>query len=226
MERAYGYLRVSSAKQLEETGLSRQGAKITEFSENRYDLQGLFIEWGISGTLGLADRPALQETIERCKFPDGPKVIIVENADRWGRDGIFSVMLFKDCEKHGIKVISADGGHELTANDDPTSKMLQMVLAAVAEYAKSQLVARMRIGREIKKRDSGGVEGKEGQKPYGMKFDEATHIERMRELARNSRTAAEFMDSLNYEQIPTRSGKPWSRGVAHRIKKRILSGAK
>lgn len=225
MERAYGYLRVSSQGQLDGTGLSRQGDKITKFCDGRYDLQGCFIEWGVSGTLTTANRPALAECIERCRQENGPKVIIVENVDRWSRDAIVGVLLFRDCEAAGIKVIAADSGLELTVNDNPTSKFIQQILSGVAELQKDMLVARMRIAREMKKKATGGKEGKEGVKPYGELVEEAPYRSVVERLAAESSSSADFVGRLVRHGVPTRSGKPWSRSSAYKLRKRVLQNS-
>lgn len=223
MEKAYGYLRVSSPGQIEGTGIARQGDKISQFAEGRFDLQGLFIEWGVSGTLDAAGRPALAEALERCKTEDGPRVIIVENADRWGRDTIVSLLLFKECEECGIRVVSADSGQELTAGNDPTSKLLQQVQSAVAEYQKSQLVVRMRLARERLKRETGGKRGKEGVKAYGDLPGEEIYLPEITKLCTISKSSADFQNHLNRAGVPTRNGKPWARSSAYKLRKRVLA---
>jgi DNA invertase Pin-like site-specific DNA recombinase len=220
------YLRVSSQGQLGNTGFARQAEKISKFAVSRgWDCDRFWLEYGRSGTAGLESRPALAELLEVCKEPDGPKVILVENGDRWAREAILGLMLYRDCQDHGIQVFAADGGVELTATEgDATSLLIQQVLAAVAEFNKSQAVARLRLARQRLKRESGGQRGKEGTKPFGQLPAEQQYLEKIRKLVSLPCSCDTLACMLQDAGIPTRNGGPWTRSTAYKLRRRYANG--
>jgi hypothetical protein len=51
-----------------------------------------------------------------------------------------SEIILAEFRKTGVKVISADGGIDLTlGNDDPTGKLVRQILAAVSEFIRGFL---------------------------------------------------------------------------------------
>src|SRR5206468_2759910 len=97
--------------------------------------------------------------------------------------------------KVGVKVISADGGVDLTlGNDDPTGKLVRQILAAVSEWEKCLIVQKLRASR-LRMRRAG--QRCEGRKPYGETADEQAVIFKMKAWRKERRSFAEIAAALN-----------------------------
>jgi DNA invertase Pin-like site-specific DNA recombinase len=146
--KAFGYLRVSSAEQLKGDGFRRQEDAITAYAKrNRIEVVNTFRE-DVRGTTELEGREALAEL---CKKIDGNgvRMVLVERADRIARDLMVSEVLLQQFRERGVQVVECEGGNELTvANNEPTRVLIRQVLAAVAQFDKSCLVAKLRSVRD------------------------------------------------------------------------------
>lgn len=56
--------------------------------------------------------------------------------------------------KRGVRLLTASGD-DLTDSDDLGRKMMRQVAGAFAEYEKGRLIAKLRSGRERKRKDTG-----------------------------------------------------------------------
>jgi DNA invertase Pin-like site-specific DNA recombinase len=140
-------------------------------------------------------------------------MLVVERADRLGRDLIVSEMAVRAFAEAGVAIVTADTGQDLTDDNDPSRKLIRQVLNAVAEYERSALVAKLRAARERKKRNGGHSVGcyRFGQHPE--RPHEAATLARIRELRRTRRRRATLRDVagvLNAEGHPSRSGRSWT----------------
>lgn len=215
---AIGYLRVSSAAQAKDgrDGFPRQRAAIRAYcAGKRIELLEEHEDAGVSGTVPLVGREGLSRALERCTELQA-SMLIVERADRLGRDLIVSEMAVKAFADAGVSVVTADTGENLTAaEDDPSRKLIRQVLNAVAEYERSALVAKLRSARERKKRNGGHAVGcyRFGQHPE--RPDEAETLARIQELrrrlpGRRRMPLQELAEVLNQEGRASRSGRCWT----------------
>lgn len=218
--RAVSYLRVSSRTQIEGDGFPRQRATIAAFAAARgLDVVEEFRDEGVSGTLGLADRPGLTALLEAVTAA-GIDTVLVEKADRLARDLVESELLLRTFREHEVRVIEADGGNDLTsdAGTSPTAVLIRQVLGAIAEWEKSGLVAKLRAARERVRRQRGRCEGPPA---YGARDAEAAGLRRLLELATTPdgtrRSLAEIAATLTAERVPTRSGRPWARSTVQTL---------
>ncbi len=218
MGKAIGYCRVSSAGQAQDgkDGLPRQRAAIRAYcSGKKLELVEVHEDAGVSGTVPLEGRDGLATALQRCTELGVP-MLVIEKADRLGRDLIVSEMAVRAFAQAGVAIVTADTGQDLTdADSDPSRKLIRQVLNAVAEYERSALVAKLRAARERKKRNGGHGVGcyRFGQHPD--KPEEATTLARIQELRRlrqprRRATLSEIADLLNGEGRPSRSGKAWT----------------
>lgn len=219
---AVPYLRVSSKGQILGDGFDRQLDTI----QKRAEFENIFLktvvrEEGVSGTKDSGDRPALSSLLEALVQDPECSTILVERADRVARDLIVSELLLKECRELGITVIEAESGQDLTKDDpdDPTSRLIRQLLAAVAEFEKSSLVLKLRKARQRKK--GRGTGGKEGQKPYGALEHEKDGLRRIQELIDDGYGPSVIAECLNLEQIVTRRGGKWTKQSVHTIVQRL-----
>ena len=209
MQTAIAYLRVSGQGQVDGDGFERQRSAISRFARStRLHVAEEFRDEGVSRTRELENRPGLAAIMDRVE--DGEiRTVIVERADRLARDLMVSEVILDRFRLAGVRVLTADG-QDLTADDDPTRKLIRQVLGAVSEFDKSVTVLKLRTARERRRRRSGRCEGR---KPFGARPGEAEALALMRlrriTPGRPRRSFAQIAAELNLRRIPTRTGTPW-----------------
>lgn len=216
--KAIAYLRVSSAAQAKDgrDGFPRQRAAIRSYcAGKRIELVEEHEDAGVSGTVPLEGREGLSTALQRCSEV-GAGVLVVEKADRLGRDLIVSEMAVRAFSEAGVAIVTADTGQDLTdADNDPSRKLIRQVLNAVAEYERSALVAKLRAARDRKRRNGGHAVG---CYPFGRhpeRPDEVETLARIKELrrrigGRRRPPLAEVAATLESEGRRSRSGRPWT----------------
>jgi DNA invertase Pin-like site-specific DNA recombinase len=217
--KAFSYLRVSGKGQIDGDGFKRQAETISRYAKaNRIEIIQEFRDEGVSGTKEALDRPGLTDLFVAIKA-NGVRLVLVENATRIARDLMVSEIILAEFRKLGVKVISADGGVDLTlGNDDPTGKLVRQILAAVSEWEKCLIVQKLRASRLRIRRAGARCEGR---KPYGITPEEQAVVERMTALRREKKSFVDIAEALNAKGIPTRTG-PGTRWHPTQIQ-RILS---
>jgi DNA invertase Pin-like site-specific DNA recombinase len=202
-------------------GFPRQQDTILRYAKaNRFEVVQEFRDEGVTGTKEALDRPGLTDLFVALKA-NGVKVVIVENATRVARDLMVSEIILAEFRKLGVKVISADGGMDLTlGNDDPTGKLVRQILAAVSEWEKCLIVQKLRASRLRIRRAGGRCEGR---KPYGETPEDQVVVEKMKTWRKEKKSFVEIADALNAENIPTQSGgeSKWHPTQVQRVLKRV-----
>ena len=215
MTDAVGYLRCS--------GLAFDGETWTRQEEtiNRYaaahDIR--IVEWfrdeAVPGKTEMHNRPGLAACMARVEN-NGIKLVLVEISDRLARDSMISELIIREFQKHGVRVISASGGVDLTAGDDsnPTAKLVRQILAAVAEFDRCVTVLKLRAARERLRKQNGKCEGRSA---YGVRSGEKEILnEILGEYERGARPW-EIAVILNTKGVPTRYGKKWHGATVSKI---------
>jgi DNA invertase Pin-like site-specific DNA recombinase len=214
-------LRVSGKGQIDGDGFPRQQDTICRYAKaNRFEVVQEFRDKGVTGSKEALDRPGLTDLFVALKA-NGVRVVLVENATRVARDLMVSEIILAEFRKLGVKVISADGGVDLTlGNDDPTGKLVRQILAAVSEWEKCLIVQKLRASR-LRMRRSG--QRCEGRKPYGETPEERTVVEKMKTWRKERKSFAEIAAALNAEGVPPRSGaeSKWHPTQVQRVMKRL-----
>lgn len=227
--KALSYLRVSGKGQICGDGFPRQRTTIAAFAEvNGLDVVEEFRDEGVSGTLGLAERPGLTALLEAATAA-GIDTVLVEKADRLARDLVESELLLRTFREHEIGVIEADGGNDLTSDNDtsPTAVLIRQVLGAISQWERSGLVAKLRAARDRVRSQRGRCEGPPA---YGARGEEAAGLKRLLEVATDAdgrqRSLAEIAATLNAEQVRTRTGRPWARSTVQTLLARHRASAR
>ncbi len=222
--KAIGYLRVSSASQAQDgkDGFPRQRAAVRAYcTSKRLELVEEHAD-AVSGTTPLEGREALSEALRRCDVV-GASVLVVERVDRLGRDLVVSEMIVKAFRDAGVSIVSADTGESLTdAENDPSRKLIRQVLAALAEYERSALVAKLRAARDRKKRNGGHSVGCYRFGEHPERPGERETLARIRELrrvrgGRRRSSMADVAAVLNDEGRESRSGRTWSAAMVRDV---------
>ncbi|MCC7065855.1 MAG: recombinase family protein [Planctomycetes bacterium] len=219
MAKAIGYLRVSSAKQARDgkDGFPRQREAVRAYcTSKRIELVEEHADAGVSGTMPLEGREGLSTALARCTEL-GAEVLVVEKADRLGRDLIVSEMAVRAFAEAGVSIVTADTGQSLTdADNDPSRKLIRQVLNAVAEYERSALVAKLRAARERKRRSGGHSVGcyrfgEHPERPHEIETLALARMLRRRVPDRKRRPLALVAEMLNQENRLSRTGRPWTK---------------
>jgi DNA invertase Pin-like site-specific DNA recombinase len=212
MQKAFAYLRVSGKGQIEGDGFTRQRAAIKAYgAANELRITREFREEGVSGTIETMDRPAWAEMIATL-YSNGARVIIVEKLDRVARDLMIQEAAIADLRKHGFTLVSVQEP-DLMAND-PTRVLMRQLMGAVAQYDKSQIVAKLRGARMRKRAKEGRCEGR---KPYGFYDGENAVIERMKALKAEGLGFDRIAAQMNAEGLGTRTRGKWHGVMVNRI---------
>jgi DNA invertase Pin-like site-specific DNA recombinase len=212
MVKAFSYLRVSGKGQLQGDGFTRQRAAIKAYAAaHDIKIAREFREEGVSGTIETMDRAAWAEMLA-VLHSNGVRTIIVEKLDRLARDLMVQEAAIADLHKHGFTLISV-AEPDLMATD-PTRVLMRQLMGAVAQYDKSQIVAKLRGARMRMRAKEGRCEGR---KPYGFYDGEAAVIERMKALRDTGMGFDRLAAQLNAEGIGTRTRGRWHGVMVNRI---------
>ena len=204
MIKAFAYLRVSGRSQVDGDGFPRQIAAIRSYAK-QHDIRvvKMFREEGVTGTRETMDRPAWIEMMTAL-HGDGVRVVIIEKLDRLARDLMIQEATIADLRKHDFELVSVQEP-DLMAND-PTRVLMRQLMGAVAQYDKSQIVAKLRGARQRMKAKEGRCEG---AKPYGHFEGEDAVIERMKALRADGLGFDRVAAQLNAEGVKPRRGVRW-----------------
>ena len=205
--KAFTYLRTSGKGQIGNDGFPRQRETITRYAKtHKIEIVQEFSDEAVSGTTDAMDRNGLTDLFVALKA-NGVRLVLVENATRLARDLMISEIILGEFRKIGVRVISADGGIDLTlGNDDPSGKLIRQILGAVAEWEKCALVQKLRASRLRIRRAGGTCEGK---KPYGHTPDEMKVVESILEHRKSGKSFVATSNALNANGVKSRSGKQW-----------------
>lgn len=212
MTRAFAYLRVSGKGQIRGDGFTRQLSAIKQYAAtNDIKVVRVFQEEGVSGTKETMDRPAWAEMMATL-HSNGVRTIIVEKLDRVARDLMVQEAAIADIQKHGFTLVSV-AEPDLMAND-PTRVLMRQLMGAVAQYDKSQIVAKLRGARMRIRAKKGRCEGR---KPYGFYDGETAVIERMKALRAERLGYDRIAAQMNAEGLATRTRGRWHGVMVNRI---------
>jgi DNA invertase Pin-like site-specific DNA recombinase len=203
---------VSGKGQIEGDGFTRQLGAIKQYATaNDIKICQVFREEGVTGTRETMDRSAWSEMIAAL-HSNGVRTIIVEKLDRLARDLMVQEAAIADLRKHGFTLVSVQEP-DLMAND-PTRVLMRQLMGAVAQYDKSQIVAKLRGARMRKRSKDGRCEGR---KPYGFYEGEAGVIDRMKALRGEGLGFDRIAAQMNAEGIETRTRGRWHGVMVNRI---------
>lgn len=221
MSAAFSYLRVSGHAQKIGDGPDRQRDSIAKYAAaHDLTIAHEYPDLGVSGTTDWDDREQFVEMVKAIES-DGVRIVLVERADRLARALMVNEVLLSKLRDLGVRVIEADSGNELTAgDDDPTRVLIRQVLGAVAQFNKTMTVHQLRAARNRIRKNGAHCEGNVGFGHDLRRPDEAQALTRLMQLHQSVKNPTKIANRLNQEQVPSRSGKPWSRQVVQQIIKR------
>ncbi len=155
---------------------------------------------------------------------------MVADLSRLTRDQVHLELTIDEMAACATRLFSTSSEEQalLDNPDDPQRKLIRTIIAAINEYDRSMIVARVQAGRRIKKA-AGGYAG--GQPPFGYRGGDGSKelvsdereqavLSRMRHLHDEGMTAGAIAEVLNDAEMFNRKGGRWiSTSVARLLRR-------
>lgn len=214
VRRVIGYLRVSTAEQVNGFGLDVQEAAIRQHCRaNGLRLVRVLADEGQSGSNGLDTREGLAEALA---LAEGHKVdaIVVYRLDRLARDLLLQETLLARLREAGASVLSVTEP-ELDS-EDATRVLVRQVIGAISQYERAVIRGRMMAGKAAKvaKGGYGGGRPRLGTKAADGQLvadpEEQATLERARQLRADGLSLREIAATLEAEGLTPKAGGRWA----------------
>lgn len=109
------------------------------------------IEVEESGSGARNDRPGLQQVLDAARR-GRVKAVLVHKLDRWGRSALDVLHNIRVLEEAGVEFVVTSQGLHIKPHGDAVSKLILGVLASVAEFERSLIVERTKLGLDKARR--------------------------------------------------------------------------
>ena len=96
-------------------------------------------------------RPGLQQVMEAARRHQ-IEALLVWKLDRWGRSSLDLLSNINTLESCGVRFIAITQGIDIKPDGDPMSRLILTVMAGVAEFERSLLIERTRLGLDQAKK--------------------------------------------------------------------------
>lgn len=167
---------------------------------------------GVSGAAPLDKRPGLLTALEAVAV-HGAGVLLVAKRDRLARDVVVAAMVERLVERHGARVLAADG----TGNGDgPEAALLRGVVDVFSQYERALIRARTKAALAVKRARGERV----GSVAYGFRLaadgvhveahpEESAVVARVRALRADGRSLRQIASNLDASGVLPRGGGRW-----------------
>jgi DNA invertase Pin-like site-specific DNA recombinase len=164
--RVYGYCRVSTNGQAESgLGLEEQERRITGRAlENGWQLEHIFVDAGVSGSIALAARPEGARLLQALQPGDQ---VIAAKLDRVFRSALDALETIEAFKRQKISLWLLDLGGDCSGNG--ISELVLTIMSAVAQFERARIGERIADAKAAM-RYNGLHQG--GNRPFGWKFGE------------------------------------------------------
>jgi len=187
MKKAYGYVRVSTLKQVKGHSLEYQKEAIEKYCKaNDITLAKLFVDKGISGYKFRKELEAMETMIEK----DPPDYVITYSITRYSRSTADLLLKISMLQEKGISFVSIKEQFDMSSK---IGKLLLTVLSAIADFEAETIRERMQAGREWA-REHGTKSGKPiGRQSVKGKID-FEYVKMLREKKLSWRQIAKIVE--------------------------------
>lgn len=136
----FGYCRVSTPRQADAgESLDVQDRQIRGYAmQLGLEIDHIFVEKGVSGSVSLAGRPEGKALLERLEAGD---TIITAKLDRMFRSAVDALGVLEDMKSRSVSLHMIDLGGDVTGNG--ISKLVFTILSAVAEAERDRIRERI-----------------------------------------------------------------------------------
>ena len=217
----YGYTRVSTEDQVENTSLEDQARQIAGIAlTHNLDLEHIYEERGVSGAVPLLRRD------EGCKlaFLRPGDTVIVSKLDRMFRDARDALNVIGDWEDAGINLI-INGYGNVMDKSNPNGRFMLEIMAVFSGEERRRIRERVIAGKRAKQA-AGGFVG--GEPPFGYTKVGNGRAARLRENPEEQDAIvtmkAARLKGHSYRNICAIVEKRHGISVSHVTVRRILTG--
>jgi DNA invertase Pin-like site-specific DNA recombinase len=214
MKAAVAYFRTSSASNVgdDKDSQKRQRGAVEGFAKrNGFKITKEFYDAAVSGADPITERPGFVEMLRYIRG-NGARVILVENAGRFARDLAVQITGHELLKAEGFELIPVDAP-DYFIHETPTAVMVRNILGAVSQFQKDELVAKLKSGRDRKRKEDGKCEGRKGLKETDpMMVKEARRLRRKNPKSgkvRSFRTIAAELADLGFTRKAMDKNKKW-----------------
>lgn len=223
--KAIGYVRVSHGSQVESgLGLEAQESAIKAAAQRmNVELVAIHRDEGLSGALGLEDRPGLVAALDALQ-PEW--LLLIGKRDRLGRDSVAVAMIESLVERKGAKVVSAL--EEGANGDDPSNVLMRRLLDAFAEFERLLISSRVKASLREKRLVRGEIMG---NPPFGYRIKDGKLVPEKREQKiieaiailreQHGRSVPQIARELRAHGVQSRRGTPLGIGQIWAIVKKL-----
>ena len=148
---AVAYMRTSSATNVgqDKDSEQRQRAAIDGYAKKAgFVVADWFYDASVKGSDPVASRPGFAAMLDRIAG-NTVRTILVESPDRFARDLAVQLAGHDFLKKMGVTLVPATAP-DFFVEDTPTAVLVRQVLGAVAQFEKTNLVAKLKAARDRK----------------------------------------------------------------------------
>jgi DNA invertase Pin-like site-specific DNA recombinase len=220
-QRVVGYIRVSTAEQVDGFGLQVQEKAIRAYCRaQRLRLVAILSDEGISGSNGLDSRHGLAEALARIEAGEATG-LVVYRFDRLARDLILQETVYQRLTQKGYQVLSVKEPEQ--QGDEATANMVRQMLGVISQYERCVIRGRMAAGRAAKKADGRYIGGRIA---YGLRVvngdlvkdeNESDIVDLVTTMRRGGASYRTIVAALADAELTTRRGGAFTPGTVRSI---------
>ena len=214
MEKAIGYIRVSTTTQLEKGhGMKTQENAIVEYcNKNKLDLVNVLRDEGISGTV--VNRQGLTDLLGA--LVEVKKVVVLNTSRLWRSDTV-KVLVHRELKRYGADVISIEQPNYSIYTKDPNDFLINGMMELLDQYERMSIAMKLSKGRRTKAKIGDKACG---TAPLGyiwnhakVKVDEvnAKVVQMIFSKYMELRSVDKVIRFLDGQKLTTLKGKPFSK---------------
>ena len=159
--KAAAYYRTSSRTNVgfDKDSLSRQQNAVSQYAKaNGIKIVSEYYDEAVSGADSIDVRDGFSSMLAEMETT-GATAILVESASRFARDLSVQILGHQKLQELGFDLIAVDSPSAFT-DDTPTAELVRSLLGAVSSFERATVVARLKSGRERKKKLTGKGQGR------------------------------------------------------------------
>ena len=214
MEKAIGYIRVSTTTQLEKGhGMKTQENAIVEYcNKNKLDLVNVLRDEGISGTV--VNRQGLTDLLGA--LVEVKKVVVLNTSRLWRSDTV-KVLVHRELKRYGADVISIEQPNYSIYTKDPNDFLINGMMELLDQYERMSIAMKLSKGRRTKAKIGDKACG---TAPFGytwnhakVEVDEvnAKVVQMIYSKYMELRSVDKVIRFLDGQKLTTLKGKPFSK---------------
>ena len=213
------YYRTSSASNVgsDKDSLKRQKEAVHAYAKAiRIKIVREFYDAAVSGADPIDVREGFTDMLAYMQG-NGAKTILVENAPRFARDLTVQLTGHAKLQDLGFELIPVDAPSYFT-DETPTAVMVRQIIGSISQFEKSQLVAKLKVARDRKRKATGRCEGRKSAVEINPQLlADARRLRRRNRASGSQRSYQRIADELFKLGYCTASGKPYQRDFVYRL---------